>query len=201
MQLTSFFKLQGMSEDEARDKIYLVDSQGLVYDGRGALAEHKKSKTYLCLCATIVSVLINLSPVFSRKDYHGPPMKNLVEIIDYVKPTALLGLSTIKVRSSPSIILVNQILINLGRYRARSTNPSSRRWQLSTPGRSSSPSRTPSNCPSASSRKRWNGRTAGSSSPRALRSQSSSTSDARCTLGKGTTCMSSQVSLRVVFVE
>lgn len=34
--------------------------------------------------------------VFSRKDYDGPPMKNLVEILDYIKPTALLGLSTIK---------------------------------------------------------------------------------------------------------
>ena len=42
MQLTSFFKLQGMSEEEARSKIYLVDSQGLVYDSRGSLAEHKK---------------------------------------------------------------------------------------------------------------------------------------------------------------
>lgn len=34
--------------------------------------------------------------VFSRKDYTGPPMKDLVEILDYIKPTALLGLSTIK---------------------------------------------------------------------------------------------------------
>ncbi|KAF7795632.1 hypothetical protein EIP86_006797 [Pleurotus ostreatoroseus] len=76
MQLMSFFKLQGMSEDEARERIYLVDSQGLIYDARGKLAEHKK--------------------FFSRKDYTGPTMTDLVEIIDYVKPTALLGLSTIK---------------------------------------------------------------------------------------------------------
>jgi len=33
---------------------------------------------------------------FSRSDYTGPPLKNLLDIIDYVKPTALLGLSTIK---------------------------------------------------------------------------------------------------------
>ena len=42
MQLMSFFKLQGMSEDEARQQIWLADSQGLVFDARGKLAEHKK---------------------------------------------------------------------------------------------------------------------------------------------------------------
>lgn len=40
-QLKSFFKMQGMSDDEARERIYLVDSQGLVFDSRGPLAEHK----------------------------------------------------------------------------------------------------------------------------------------------------------------
>ncbi|KAI0073763.1 malic enzyme [Panus rudis PR-1116 ss-1] len=75
-QLTSFFMLQGLSEQEARDRIYLVDSQGLIYDERGPMAEHKK--------------------YFSRRDYRGPPMTNLVDIIEHVQPTALLGLSTIK---------------------------------------------------------------------------------------------------------
>lgn len=42
MQLMSFFKLQGMSTEQAREKIWLVDSQGLIYDGRGPMAEHKK---------------------------------------------------------------------------------------------------------------------------------------------------------------
>ena len=42
MQLMSFFKLQGMSEEEARSRIYLVDSQGLIFDARGPMAEHKK---------------------------------------------------------------------------------------------------------------------------------------------------------------
>ncbi|KAH9478410.1 NADP-dependent malic enzyme [Psilocybe cubensis] len=74
-QLMSFFTLLGMTEDQARRKIYLVDSQGLVYDARGHLAEHKK--------------------YFSRDDYRGPPITNLLDIIQYVKPTALLGLSTI----------------------------------------------------------------------------------------------------------
>ncbi|KAI0034674.1 malic enzyme [Vararia minispora EC-137] len=76
MQLMSFFRLQGLSEAEAKSRIYYVDSQGLIYDARGPMAEHKK--------------------YFSRKDYNGPAVTNLVDIIEYVKPTALLGLSTIK---------------------------------------------------------------------------------------------------------
>ncbi|THH27693.1 hypothetical protein EUX98_g6495 [Antrodiella citrinella] len=76
MQLMSFFTMQGLSEEEARRSIYLVDSQGLIFDARGPMAEHKR--------------------VFSRHDYQGPPMTNLVDILNYVKPTALLGLSTIK---------------------------------------------------------------------------------------------------------
>jgi len=35
---------------------------------------------------------------FSRKDYTGPPIKKLIDVINHVKPTALLGLSTAKVR-------------------------------------------------------------------------------------------------------
>ncbi|PAV15364.1 malic enzyme [Pyrrhoderma noxium] len=75
MQLMSFFVLQGMSREEARRRIWFVDSQGLIYDARGSMAEHKK--------------------YFSRNDYQGPPMKNLLDIVEYVRPTALLGLSTI----------------------------------------------------------------------------------------------------------
>ncbi|KAF9071618.1 malic enzyme [Rhodocollybia butyracea] len=65
MQLMSFFTLQGLSEQEARERIWLVDSQGLIFDAH-----------------------------FSRKDYAGAPIKDLLDIIEYVKPTALLGLST-----------------------------------------------------------------------------------------------------------
>ncbi|KIY53284.1 malic enzyme [Fistulina hepatica ATCC 64428] len=84
MQLMSFFRLQGMSEEEARNRVWLVDSQGLVYDARGRLPEHKK--------------------YFSRRDYTGPPMKNLLEIVEYVKPTALLGLSTIANAFTPAVL-------------------------------------------------------------------------------------------------
>ncbi|KAF8649182.1 hypothetical protein AX16_005980 [Volvariella volvacea WC 439] len=84
LQLMSFFTLQGLSEEEARERIWLVDSQGLVYHERGPLAEHKK--------------------VFARSDYSGPRLTDLLEIIEYVKPTALLGLSTTKDAFSPEVI-------------------------------------------------------------------------------------------------
>ncbi|KAK7026865.1 hypothetical protein VNI00_015407 [Paramarasmius palmivorus] len=84
MQLMSFFTMQGLSEQEARERIWLVDSKGLVCDSRGSLPEHKK--------------------FFSRKDYEGPPITDLLDIIKYVKPTALVGLSTIANAFNPDVI-------------------------------------------------------------------------------------------------
>jgi len=76
-QVMSFFINLGMTEEEAKARIWTVDSKGLIFEGRsGGLAKHKQ--------------------YFARADYNGPPIKNLEEIIKYVRPTALLGLSTQK---------------------------------------------------------------------------------------------------------
>jgi len=75
-QLLSFFKFEGMSEADATKQIFTVDSKGLITADRPGLQEHKK--------------------FFARTDYQGPPLTNLVDIINYVKPTALLGLSTLR---------------------------------------------------------------------------------------------------------
>ncbi|KAI0042158.1 malate dehydrogenase [Auriscalpium vulgare] len=75
-QLLSFFKFQGMSEEDAKKQIWTVDSKGLITADRQGIQEHKK--------------------FFARTDYDGPALTNLVDIINYVKPTALLGLSTLR---------------------------------------------------------------------------------------------------------
>jgi len=51
-----------------------VDSKGLITADRPDLQEHKK--------------------FFARTDYHGPPLTKLADIVEWAKPTALLGLST-----------------------------------------------------------------------------------------------------------
>ena len=69
-----FYTRQGLSEAEARKKFYLVDTKGLVTADRGdKLADHKK--------------------YFARIDNAGHQFRTLEEVIEYVKPTALLGLA------------------------------------------------------------------------------------------------------------
>ncbi|KAF8550826.1 hypothetical protein OG21DRAFT_1419111 [Imleria badia] len=75
-QLLSYFTRSGMTPEEAKSRIYTVDSKGLITADRKGLQEHKK--------------------FFARADYDGPPLTNSVDIIRHVKPTALLGLSTRK---------------------------------------------------------------------------------------------------------
>ncbi|KAF9996422.1 hypothetical protein BGZ80_004905 [Entomortierella chlamydospora] len=75
-QLADYFRNEhGMPEDEARGMVWLVDSKGLVTLDRGdKLAEHKL--------------------YFARKDNDGKQFPSIASVIDYVKPTALFGLSS-----------------------------------------------------------------------------------------------------------
>ncbi|GAA5841738.1 hypothetical protein JCM3766R1_005167 [Sporobolomyces carnicolor] len=74
--IVKYFQLQGMSEEEAKSKFWLVDSKGLVAHNRGdKLPSHKE---YL-----------------ARSDPSTPRLGNLLEVLKHVKPTALLGLSTV----------------------------------------------------------------------------------------------------------
>jgi len=67
---------EGLTEDEARRCFSLVDTKGLVTNDRGdKLAEHKV--------------------YFSRDDNRDKQYKSLAEVVEYVKPTILMGLSTI----------------------------------------------------------------------------------------------------------
>ncbi|KAF2670761.1 hypothetical protein BT63DRAFT_432140 [Microthyrium microscopicum] len=84
-QLVQYFIKEGLTEEEAKKKFYLVDSKGLVTLDRGdKLADHK---TY-----------------FARDDNSGKQIKDLADVIDYVKPTILMGLSTIGGAFTPEIL-------------------------------------------------------------------------------------------------
>jgi len=75
-QLMAFFRIQGLSEKESRERIWLVDSKGLVTKDRGdKLPAHKV--------------------YFAREDNEGAQYKALLDVVDYVKPTAIIGLSTV----------------------------------------------------------------------------------------------------------
>ncbi|KAG4217350.1 hypothetical protein PC116_g34169, partial [Phytophthora cactorum] len=65
---------RGLSEQAAKEKFWLVDTKGLVTADRGdKLAEHKK--------------------YFARVDNNGHQFRTLEEVIEYVKPSALVGLT------------------------------------------------------------------------------------------------------------
>ncbi|WFD30906.1 malate dehydrogenase (oxaloacetate-decarboxylating) (NADP(+)) [Malassezia sp. CBS 17886] len=75
-QLMSFFMIHGMSEEEARSRIWTTDTRGLVTKNRGdKLPAHKQ--------------------FFARSDNGSDQFKNLEDIVDYVKPTVIFGLSTV----------------------------------------------------------------------------------------------------------
>lgn len=73
-QLVEYYTRRGLSEQAAKDKFWLVDTKGLVTKDRGdRLAEHKK--------------------YFARVDNNGHQFRSLEEVIEYVKPSALVGLT------------------------------------------------------------------------------------------------------------
>lgn len=84
-QIVDYFVKEGMTEDEARGCFYLVDTKGLVTADRGdRLAAHKV--------------------FFARTDNNGEQFKTLEETIDYVKPTILMGLSTLGGVFTPDLL-------------------------------------------------------------------------------------------------
>ena len=73
-QLMSFFLHHGITEEDAKKLIWTTDSKGLITLDRGdTLAQHKL--------------------YFARDDNEGQQFKSLEDIVDYVKPTAIVGLS------------------------------------------------------------------------------------------------------------
>jgi malate dehydrogenase (oxaloacetate-decarboxylating)(NADP+) len=73
-QLVEYYTRRGLTQQEAKNKFWLVDTRGLVTLDRGdRLAEHKK--------------------YFARSDNNGHQFKTLEEVIEYVRPSALVGLT------------------------------------------------------------------------------------------------------------
>ena len=84
-QIVEFFMREGLTEDEARRCFWLVDTKGLVTNDRGdKLAAHKV--------------------YFSRDDNNGQQFKTLADVVDHVKPTVLMGLSTIGGAFTPDML-------------------------------------------------------------------------------------------------
>ncbi|KAL3489927.1 hypothetical protein BJX62DRAFT_226191 [Aspergillus germanicus] len=84
-QIVEYFKSEGLTEAEARRIFWFVDTKGLVTLDRGdQLPEHKVS--------------------FARDDNDGQQFSSLEEVVDHVKPTMLMGLSTIGGAFTPAMI-------------------------------------------------------------------------------------------------
>jgi malate dehydrogenase (oxaloacetate-decarboxylating)(NADP+) len=84
-QIIDYFVREGLTEEEAKSCFYLVDTKGLVTADRGdRLASHKV--------------------YFAREDNNGQQFKTLEETIEYVKPTILMGLSTLGGVFTPEIL-------------------------------------------------------------------------------------------------
>ena len=94
-QVMEFYTQRGLSEQQARDKFYLVDTKGLVTKDRGDnLAEHKK--------------------IFARSDNKGHQFSTLEAVIEYVKPTALIGLTATFGVFTESVVRALKVSVDAG---------------------------------------------------------------------------------------
>jgi malate dehydrogenase (oxaloacetate-decarboxylating)(NADP+) len=94
-QVVEYYTRRGLSEQQAKEKFYLVDTKGLVTKDRGdRLAEHKK--------------------YFARTDNAGHQFRTLEEVIEYVKPTALVGLAATHGIFTESVIRALKVSVDAG---------------------------------------------------------------------------------------
>ncbi|EWC47422.1 hypothetical protein DRE_00390 [Drechslerella stenobrocha 248] len=94
-QVMEYYTRQGLTEAESRAKFYLVDTRGLITMDRGdRLAEHKK--------------------YFARTDNAGHQFKSLEEVIEYVRPTALLGLAATFGVFTESVVRALKVSVDAG---------------------------------------------------------------------------------------
>jgi len=85
-QLMEYFRVEGgISEEEARRQFWLVDSKGLVTLDRG-------------------DKLVNHKIYFARDDNGSVQYSTMKDVINYVKPTALIGLSSQRDNFHPEIL-------------------------------------------------------------------------------------------------
>lgn len=94
-QVMEFYTKRGLSEQQAREKFWLVDTRGLVTKDRGdKLAEHKK--------------------IFARTDNNGHQFSTLEAVIEYVKPTALVGLTATFGVFTESVVRALKVSVDAG---------------------------------------------------------------------------------------
>ncbi|KAM3067095.1 hypothetical protein ACMFMG_011766 [Clarireedia jacksonii] len=94
-QVMEYYTRRGLSEQQAREKFWLVDTKGLVTRDRGdKLASHKL--------------------IFARADNNGHQFRTLEEVIEYVKPTALIGLTATFGVFTESVVRALKVSVDAG---------------------------------------------------------------------------------------
>lgn len=75
-QIVSAMTTEGLSQEEARSRIWLVDSRGLVHDGREDLGETKRRYA---------------QPLAALSGWNGSGLPSLLDVVSHVRPTILIG--------------------------------------------------------------------------------------------------------------